>query len=127
MRLEMVLWAGVTVYFTVIGAIYWAVGGDPAGASLLLMATAVGGLVAGWAWDWRRHHDPPRPEDAPDADAADAVGVVGTYPTASLRPLALAAGLSASALGLVLGSWMLLGGIAIITSQVALLVRDADR
>ncbi len=48
-------------------------------------------------------------------------------PTASLRPLALAAGISASALGFVLGSWMLLGGVAIIASQVALLVRDADR
>ena len=123
----MLLSAGVGVYFAVIGAVYWAVDGDPAGASLLLMATAVGGLMAGWAWDWRRRHHPPRPEDAPNADAADAVGVVGTYPTASLRPLALAAGLSASALGLVLGSWMLLGGVAIITSQVALLVRDADR
>ena len=48
-------------------------------------------------------------------------------PTASLRPLALGVGLSAAALGVVLGSWMLLGGVAIIASQVALLVRDADR
>ena len=41
MRLETVLWAGVTAYFTVIGVIYWLVGGDPAGASLLLMATGL--------------------------------------------------------------------------------------
>jgi cytochrome c oxidase subunit IV len=128
-KLEMLLWAGVGVFFGVIGAIYWVSGGDPAGASLLLMATALGGLIAGWAWDWRRRNRNrlPRPEDVPDADAADATGVVGVYPTASLRPLALAAGLSAIALGVALGSWMLLAGIAIVASQVALLVRDADR
>jgi len=126
-RLEMMLWAGVGVYFVVIGALYWAVGGDPAGASVVLMATAFGGLIAGWIWDWRRHHRLPRPEDVGDADAADAVGAVGVYPTASLRPLALAVGMSAAALGVVLGSWMLLAGVAIVASQVALLVRDADR
>ena len=49
------------------------------------------------------------------------------FPTASLRPLALAVGITATALGVVLGSWMLFAGIAIIASQVALLVRDADR
>jgi hypothetical protein len=127
-KLEMLLWAGVTVHFTVIGALYWVVRGDPAGASLLLMATALGGLVAGWIWDWRRRHGfRPRPQDRPDADAADDTGLVGLYPTASLRPLALAAGLTAAVLGVVLGSWMLLAGVAIVASQVALLVRDADR
>ena len=91
------------------------------------MATGLGGLVAGWTWDWRRHHHLPRPEDRDDGDAADATGVVGVYPTASLRPLALAVGITADVLGVVLGSWMLLAGIAIVASQVALLVRDADR
>lgn len=127
MKLETILWAGVTGYFALIGGLYWAVGGDPAGASLLLMATGLGGLVAGWAWDWRRHHRLPRPEDLLDADAPDGAGVVGVYPTASLRPLALAVGITAAALGVVLGSWMLLAGVGIIASQVALLVRDADR
>ncbi len=127
MKLETILWAGVTLYFALIGALYWAVGGDPAGASLLLMATGVGGLVAGWGWDWRRHHRLPRPEDLVDSDAPDAAGVVGVYPTASLRPLALAVGITAAALGVVLGSWMSLAGVAIIASQVALLVRDADK
>ena len=123
----MTLWAGVLVYFVVIGALYWAVDGDPAGATLLLMATAVGGLIAGWIWDWRRHHEHPRPQDRVDADARDETGIVGVYPTASLRPLAIGAGITAAVLGVVLGSWMTIGGIAIVASQVALLVRDADR
>ena len=129
MRTELIIWTLAVAFYAVLGAIYWIVGGDAAGASLLLMGTFLGGLVAGWIWDWRRRNrrSIPRPSDRVDADAADETGIVGVFPTASLRPLALGVGISAAALGVVLGSWMLLAGIGIIASQVALLTRDADR
>ena len=129
MRIELVIWSLVVAYYALLGAIYWIVGGDPAGATLLLMGTFLGGLVAGWIWDWRRRNRRaiPRPADRVDADAADETGIVGVFPTASLRPLALGLGITAAALGVVLGSWMLFAGIGIIASQVALLTRDADR
>jgi disulfide bond formation protein DsbB len=126
-RIEFVLWAGVTLHFALVGVLYAFIGDDPAGAALLLVAAGLGGLVAGWTWSWRRRHHQPRPEDVLDADATDATGVVGVYPTASLRPLALAAGMTAAVLGVPLGSWMAIAGIAIIASQVALLTRDADQ
>lgn len=123
----MLVWTAVVVFYAVVGGLYWLVRGDPAGATLLLMGTFLGGLIAGWIWDWRRHHAHPRPQDRVDGDAADETGIVGVYPTASLRPLALGVGITATALGVVLGSWMLIAGIGIIASQVALLTRDADR
>lgn len=127
MKTELMLWTGVTVHFVTFGILYAIVGDDPAGASLLLLAVGLGGLVALWTWNWRRRHQAPRPEDRADADSADETGVVGVYPTASLRPLALAAGMTAVVLGVTLGSWMLIAGVAIVVSQIALLVRDADR
>jgi hypothetical protein len=127
MRTELLLWAGVMVFYAVVGGLYWLVDGDPAGASLLLMATMLGGLCAGWIWDWRRHNAHPRPQDRVDGDAGDETGVVGVFPTASLRPLALGVGITATALGVVLGSWMTVAGVAIVASQVALLARDADQ
>jgi Cytochrome c oxidase subunit IV len=127
MRIELLLWAGVTVHFAWIGVLYAFIGDDPAGAALLLIAAGLGGLVAGWTWSWRRRHRAPRAEDRGDTDAADGIGVVGVYPTASLRPLALATGMTAVVLGVPLGSWMVIAGVAIIASQVALLVRDADQ
>jgi hypothetical protein len=127
MKTELTLWVGVTVHFITFGVLYAIVGDDPAGASLLLLAVGLGALVALWTWNWRRHQRASRPEDRPDADAVDETGVVGVYPTASLRPLALAAGITAVVLGVTLGSWMLIAGLAIVVSQVALLVRDADR
>jgi hypothetical protein len=126
-KIEFLLWAGVTVHFAAVGVLYGLVGDDPAGTALLLIAAGLGGLVAGWTWDWRRQHQLDRPEDRVDADAVDETGLVGVYPTASLRPLALAVGMTATVLGVVVGSWMFIAGAAIVASQVALLVRDADR
>ena len=125
MRIETLLWTGVTVFYLVIGAVYTAISDDPVGSSILLIASGFGGLMAGWTWDWGRRHGP-RPEDLPDATTADALGPVGVYPTASLRPFALAIGVTALAAGISLGSWMSMGGIAIIMSQVFLLVHDLD-
>jgi hypothetical protein len=129
MRTELLIWSLVIAFYALMGSLYWLVRGDPAGATLLLMGTFLGGLVAGWIWDWRRRfpRDHPRPSDRVDADVGDETGVVGVFPTASLRPLALGVGITATVLGFVLGSWMLIAGIGIIASQVALLTRDADR
>lgn len=119
------LWSGVVVHFAVTAAIYFAVGGEPAGVALLGLAAALGGLVAGWLWSWR-HRNGPRLEDRTDADVGDEPGIVGVYPNESLRPVAMAVGMTAAALGVVLGSWMTLAGVAIVASQAALLTRDAD-
>ncbi len=125
MRLEAILWSGVTVYFAAIGLLYLAVGGDATGVALLLIATGLGGLVAGWTWNWTRRHDR-RVEDRADVDAIDHTGVVGVYPTASLRPIALAIGTTALLVGVAVGSWLSMVGLAIVTSQVLLLTHDSD-
>jgi hypothetical protein len=124
-KLEAILWSGVVVYFAVIGLSYLALGGDTAGVALLLAATGLGGLIAGWTWDWTRRN-PPRVEDLADSDASDLTGIVGIYPTTSLRPISLAAGTSCIMLGIIIGSWLSMIGIAIVASQVLLLVRDTD-
>ena len=125
MRIEGLLWAGVAAYFVVIGALYYALSEDPIGAIALAGGAAMGGLMAGWIWFWRRSNQV-RAEDRADADAADGEGIVGVYPTASLRPLGLAVGMCAIPLGIVLGLWMTLTGVAIVASQAILLTRDED-
>ena len=125
MKVEAWLWAGVTAFYLVLGTIYTAISDDPVGSSILLIASGFGGIMAGWTWDWGRRHGP-RPEDLPEATVADAIGPVGVYPTASLRPFALAVGVTALVAGIPLGSWMSMVGLGIIMSQVFLLVRDLD-
>lgn len=125
MRLESVLWTGVACYFVGVATLYAVVGGDAAGGVPLGAAALAGGLVAGWSWRWRRRYGV-RGADRTDADSNEEPGIVGVYTTASLRPLGLATGMTAIALGIPVGDWMVLAGLAIVASQVALLVRDAD-
>jgi Cytochrome c oxidase subunit IV len=125
MKVETWLWSALTLFYIVLGMIYTLISDDPVGSSILLIASGFGGLIAGWTWDWgRRHGD--RPEDRLDATTADAVGPVGVFPTQSLRPFTLAVGATAIMAGIPLGSWMSMGGLAIVMSQVFLLVRDLD-
>ena len=129
MRIEMMLWAGVAVFFAVIGALYWLVDGDPAGASLLLMATAprraVRRVDLGLAPPPRATRDR---RTASTPTPRDETGIVGVYPDGQPAPARPRRRHHApAALGVVLGSWMTIAGVAIVASQVALLARDADR
>ncbi|MFV0259760.1 MAG: cytochrome c oxidase subunit 4 [Acidimicrobiales bacterium] len=126
MKLSALLWAGITGYYIVLGLIYLAVSGDAAGTALLLLGAGFGGLVAGWLWRWTEVHAVSA-ADRLSADMADESGTLVTVSSASLRPLGIGVGMSAMILGVVLGSWMVLGGLAITASQVALLVWDTDR
>lgn len=125
MRTDAILWTITGLYFAVIGVIYLALSGDPAGATVLLVGAPFGGLIAGWLWHAQRGQ-PPIAADRVDGDASDELGVVGTYTTDSIRPLALAVGFIGVWLGLIVGLWMTGTSLALMASQIALMVRDAD-
>ena len=125
MNLSRRIWFGGVVHFVFFTLVYAIVADESAGLTLFAAGIVFAGLVAGWTsvW-WRRHGD--LAADLPDADGSDAAGPVGVFTAASLRPLALGAGMTGVVLGVVLGVWMTLVGLAIVASQVALLVRDTD-
>ena len=125
MSLARLIWLGGVVHFTFFAIVYAIVGDDAAGLTLFAAGIAFTALIAGWTavW-WRRHGD--LSSDDVDADVSDEAGPVGVFASASLRPLALGVGMTGIVLGVVLGVWLLLVGIAIVASQVALLVRDVD-
>ena len=125
MKIEWTLWLGATAFATLIAIVYAIVAHEPIGVTLLVCSLAFQGLIAGWTTWWRRSHGP-RPSDDTDGDAGDDAGPVGAFAAASLRPLVMALGMTGIVLGLVMGIWMTLVGVAIVVSQVALLVRDID-
>jgi hypothetical protein len=123
-KTERLLWLGVTVYFVVIAIVYGAVGGSAAGIIVLLAAAAFGGLVTGWMWRWSARHGSAEPVEETSGDGTT---LVGEFPEASLRPLGIAAGAAIAVLGIPLGSWMSVAGVALLASQLGLVVRDHDR
>lgn len=129
MRNSALLWTALSIYFLLIGALYLAVSREIAGATLLLIGSLFGGLVGGWLMHATRtaRNEPMRAEDRADANISDGSGVIGVYPTASLRPLVIGVAITGIVLGLVVGLWMTYTSVAILGSQVTLLTRDADR
>jgi hypothetical protein len=126
MRLALAIWLAGAVHFTAFAVIYAVSADEAAGEVLLLAGVGFAALGAGWTWLWYRRHGDELPSDRADADVSEGAGPVGVFPAASLRPLALGVGMTGVVLGLVIGVWMLLVGLAIVASQVALLVRDVD-
>ena len=125
MNASRLIWLGGVVHFAFFTVVYAIVADESAGLTLFAAGIAFAGLVAGWTWVWwRRHGD--LPSDLPEADASDEAGPVGVFTAASLRPLALGVGMSGIVLGVVIGVWMTLVGLALVASQVALLIRDVD-
>jgi hypothetical protein len=124
-NLTRLIWIGGVVHFAFFAVVYAMVADESAGVTLFAAGIAFAGLVAGWTWVWwRRHGD--LASDRADADTSDEAGPIGVFTAASLRPLALGVGMTGIALGVVIGVWMTLVGLAIVASQVALLVRDVD-
>lgn len=123
MKLETLLWVSVTAYYAVLAVIYALVGGTSEGVVILVGAAAFGGLVAGWSWQWMRRN----PARSSDVDGGvDDDPEIGIFPTSSLRPLGVAVGITATIVGVAVGSWMVAAGLALLSSQVALIVRDTD-
>jgi hypothetical protein len=125
-RLALTIWLLGVVHYGLFAVIYAIAADEAAGEVLLIAGIGFAALVAGWTWLWYRRHGDQLPSDRADADMGEGAGPVGVFPAASLRPLALGVGLTGVVLGIVVGVWMTLVGLAIIASQVALLVRDAD-
>jgi hypothetical protein len=125
MRLSHLIWLGGVGHFAFFAIVYAIVADDKAGLTLFTAGIAFAGLIAAWTWVWWRGHGD-LPADRAQADASDDAGPIGVFTAASLRPLVLGVGMAGIVLGVVIGVWMVLVGLAIVASQVALLVRDVD-
>jgi hypothetical protein len=116
MKSESLIFVGATVFFTVIGLIYWFTSYEESGA-IMLGASALMGVVAGGSiWLLSRHADV-RPEDRQDATIADGAGPVGVFATSSIWPFAVGLSAAVFASGFAFGIWLVMvGGAGLVLS-----------
>lgn len=124
MKVEAILLTISAVFFFAVGAVYVGVGGEPAGAVLLTIAIVFAGLIGGWLWLWVSRN-PPRAEDRADGTMADETGELGTFVTGSWRPFSMAVAATIIGVGLAIGPWLALIGVALLVYNVIGLVQDS--
>jgi hypothetical protein len=116
------IFAGVALFLTPVGAIYWLTAYERAGTVLLLAGAAFAGLVAAALLAMA---GAPGPEDRHKADMAEGAGELGWFPTLSIWPAGTGAGATVLAMGIVFGGWLaLVGGALLVASLLGYALAD---
>ncbi len=116
MKAEFKLFVVIGVFFTVVGVIYGVVTdwNEPVGPFGLLLCAGLSALIGFYLWETGRKLDP-RPEDDPSALISAAEGEYGFFSPHSWWPMPLAASAGVVFLGLAVGWWLFIIGIALST------------
>ncbi|MGF1427139.1 aa3-type cytochrome oxidase subunit IV [Kitasatospora sp. LaBMicrA B282] len=112
MRFEAYLFAGVAVFFGVMGGIYDWFAREPAGKAALAIAFLMSALISVFFFvQYRRHGT--RAQDRREAAVAETAGPLEFFAPHSWYPPLTAAGAAVLALGMVFGVWLMLIGAGI--------------
>jgi hypothetical protein len=114
-RISAVFLAGTGIFFAVIGVVYWFTSYEDAGF-LMLMGSALLGLLPGSYYLWWSYKMKPRLDDDPEGSIAEGAGAVDSFPGSSIWPFILGMGAMFAALTFVFGLWMAPLAAALIVS-----------
>jgi hypothetical protein len=123
-RTESRIFLGVTAFFVVIGALYWFLSYEDAGAVMLAASAGLGLLTGGYLFLQSRRIAP-RPEDRDEATVAEGAGPVDEFPTASIWPIGIAFGATVLATGLVFGLAVVLLGSALFAFSIVGMILES--
>jgi uncharacterized membrane protein len=115
MRISAVFLAGTGIFFGVIGVVYWFTSYEDAGF-LMLMGSALLGLLPGSYYLWWSYKMKPRLDDDPEGSIAEGAGAVDSFPGSSIWPFILGMGAMFAVLTFVFGLWMAPLAAALIVS-----------
>jgi len=126
MRTEGRVFLGVTVFFVVIGLVYWFTSYEDAG-SVMLAASAGMGVIAGGAILLLSRRAPLRAEDDPDATVAEGAGAVDIFPTQSIWPFAVGLSGAVAASGFAFGVWLVIIGTGALAVSLICWILESRR
>ena len=113
------LFAGIAIFFALVGVVYWALADEPAGAAFLIFTGGLGFLIAFYLLFTAKRVEP-LPEDDQEGELADAAGQYGFFSPHSWWPLPVGLASAMIALGLAFVAWwMILMGAALLVFSTA--------
>ncbi|HEV3280065.1 MAG TPA: cytochrome c oxidase subunit 4 [Acidimicrobiales bacterium] len=105
MRVDGLILGGIGVFFAIIAGVYWFTSYEDAGF-LMLIGSAILGLLPGSYYLWWSYRQKPQPDDDPDAEVTEGAGTVESFPGSSIWPFILGMGAMFAVLTFVFGLWM---------------------
>ncbi|HLI14537.1 MAG TPA: cytochrome c oxidase subunit 4 [Acidimicrobiales bacterium] len=116
----------IAIFFTAVALVYWFWGYED-GGTVMLVGSALLGLLPGGYYFWWSRRMTPRAEDDPDATLADGAGVVGAFPSSSVWPFVLGLAAALVALSLIFGFWSAPFGLTLAGSAVVGVIMESRR
>ena len=105
MRVNGAFLAVIGIFFGIIALVYWFTSYEDAGF-LMLMGSALLGLLPGGYYLWWSARMKPLEGDEPEATVADGAGTIDSFPGSSIWPFLLGMGAVFATLTFVFGLWL---------------------
>jgi hypothetical protein len=116
------IFAAIGGFVVVLAVLYWFTSYEDAGSVLLALSAVLSLWFGTYLWLQQR-----RPEQEADASQVDAVSGALYLPHASIWPLVIGLGAASVANGLVLGTWVIVPGVAALALGIGGFVRQSRR
>ena len=107
----------IGIFFGIVGLFYWFTSYEDAGF-VMLMGSALLGLLPGGYYLWWSRRMRPLDGDEPDATMSDGAGVIDSFPGSSIWPFLLGMGAMFATLTFIFGLWLAPIAIALGLSAV---------
>jgi hypothetical protein len=118
--------AAIGVFFGIIAIVYWFTAYEDAGF-LMLIGSAILGLLPGGWYLWWSSRMRPLDGDEPDASISDGAGAIDAFPGSSIWPFLLGMAAMFATLTFIFGLWMAPIAIALGLSAVVGAVVESRR
>jgi uncharacterized membrane protein len=105
MRVNGAILAIIGIFFGIIAVVYWFTAYEDAGF-LMLIGSALLGLLPGGYYLWWSSRMKPLEGDEPDATVSDGAGTIDSFPGSSIWPFLLGMGAMFATLTFVFGLWL---------------------
>lgn len=127
MKLGYRLFLFLFLFYTVVGIVYWQMGGEPLGITAIFLSAGLALIIGYYFWFINRRTGGILPEDNPQALISDGAGELGFFSPHSWWPLAVGLGATAAAVGLIIGWWLTLIAVGALLVAVMGFVLEYER
>jgi hypothetical protein len=121
------LFGGLSVFYVLLTVIYYLVGGEAVGITVMALSACLAGMVGFYVWFTQKRIGVALPSDNLEAEIADDAGELGFYSPHSWWPLPVALSATAMSVGLIIGWWMVLITLGALVMSIIGMVTEYEK